>query len=124
MEGDNFEETAVPVASASPQQEPVISYDEMFPVLSGNLNKGPGAQYPPAQTNQWSSKMRVSTSSVTQVRQFLIRAICFKLENHCGLSQARLNHFVVFFLCLVLSLNLIFYIFELPRIFHLRIFFM
>uniref|UniRef100_A0A8D8Q697 Vigilin n=2 Tax=Cacopsylla melanoneura TaxID=428564 RepID=A0A8D8Q697_9HEMI len=67
MEAAGYEQEQV---GAPPQvvpqpDAPVVSYDEMFPVLSGNL-KGP-AQNAPAQTNQWSNKMRVSTSSVTQV---------------------------------------------------------
>ncbi|KAI5710689.1 hypothetical protein M8J76_008632 [Diaphorina citri] len=61
MEAGGYEESALPQ-----QQETVVSYDEMFPELTGNI-KGGAVQYAPTQNNQWSNKMRVTSSSVTQV---------------------------------------------------------
>lgn len=71
MEGYDENEVGTSVPPV-PTEVPVVSYDEMFPVLQahslpGATTVGGHVQYSQGQGNQWTNKMRVSSSSVTQV---------------------------------------------------------
>ena len=61
---------AVPDAAPEPEaaaDAPVVSYNDLFPALP---DSGPEAGGPtPGQTNPWAQRMRVGTSSVTQVQR-------------------------------------------------------